>query len=108
MEKLVSIINTYLGFTDNMKQPIKSNKQDFMDKRFNYSSVIMSRKEFIISCILSGYEVEKEENLITYNTRNRKKNKPKTEYRLREKESNSYYLITKTEYDFFLFCKKTT
>ena len=106
MEKLVSIIDTYLGFTDNMKQPIKSNKQDFMDKRFNYSSVIMSRKEFIISCILSGYEVEKEENLITYNTRNRKKNKPKTEYRLREKESNSYYLITKTEYDFFLFCKK--
>lgn len=61
----------------------------------------ITRKDFIVNRILNGSSVRQVDGVVTsYGSKwDRKESKPKTEYRLYEPDS-SFYIITKTEYDF--------
>ena len=61
----------------------------------------MARKDFIVNHILNGSSVKQVDNVITsYGSKwDSKVSKPKTEYRLYMPD-NSFYVITKTEFDF--------
>lgn len=64
-----------------------------------------TRRDFIIDFLSKGYQPKCVENVVRYvgSRWNPRKSKPKTEYRLYEADTNSYYDITKTEYDFACF-----
>lgn len=64
-------------------------------------SEYMNRRDFVIKILDDGGYTERKENVVkSYGSKwNPKESKPKTEYRLYTKGS-SYYIISKTEYDF--------
>jgi len=107
-------IEHYLGFTDNLKEPRKTNTQDVLEKRYRYnefvtvdgiSNPILSRKDFVVNSLILGYTVDFRPNVTTYNQRTHEPNKQRDEYWLNKKDSNESYPITKTEYEFFLYCQ---
>lgn len=103
MEKITyRAIDNYLGFTDDTKEPQKTRVQDILDKPIRQDGTIYSIKTWIVNKILNGRVPEVEENVITYN-RQGYQNKPKTEYRLVDKEENCYNTLNKTEYNFALY-----
>lgn len=67
-----------------------------------------TRRDFIIDFVSEGYQPKCIEDVVRYTGSrwNPRKGKPKTEYRLYEADTNSYYDITKTEYDFACFYAK--
>lgn len=74
---------------------------NILSKLYFYNGNYMTRKDFIIKAISEGGRIERKDGIITYygSKWNPKQSKPKTEYRLYISE-NSYYAVTKTEYDF--------
>ncbi len=64
-------------------------------------TVCLSRKDFILQTLNNGGRIERKDGVVSYygSRWNRKESKPKTEYRLYT-DTNSFYTITKTEYDF--------
>lgn len=94
--------NTYLGFTDSTKEPQKTRIQNSLDKLIRQDGSIYTIKTWIVNKIINGRVPEIEENVITYN-RQGYQNKPKTEYRLIDKDKGLYNTLNKTEYNFALY-----
>lgn len=85
---------------------------DILSKKYRYKidnqSKILSRRDFIIELLTTGWEPERKEGVVSYygSKWNRKQSKPKTEYLMgRQNES---YTITKVEYDFALYSMNKT
>ena len=74
----------------------------YVDKGKTYKK---TRRDFIIDFLSKGYQPKCVEDAVRYvgNRWNPRKSKPKPEYRLYEADTNSYYDITKTEYNFACF-----
>ena len=85
---------------------------DILSKKYRYTidnnSKILSRRDFILELLSSGWKPERKEGVVSYygSKWNRKQSKPKTEYLMgRQNES---YTITKVEYDFALYSMNKT
>lgn len=85
---------------------------DILSKKYRYkidnNSKILSRRDFILELLSSGWKPERKEGVVSYygSKWNRKQSKPKTEYLMgRQNES---YTITKVEYDFALYSMNKT
>ena len=100
------------GFGDNKTVIQIERLYSILSKAFTYvnngKTQRKTRRDFIIDFLSEGYQPERVEDVVrhTGNKWNPKKSKPKTEYRLYEADTNSYYDITKTEYDFACFYAK--
>lgn len=86
IERLYNILSKIQGYKDNGK------------------IIYKTRKQFIFDELNEGGRVEKKEDIISYygSKWDKKQSKPKTEYRLYSSD-NSFWTITKTEYDFALY-----
>ena len=102
-EKLAKERDLY-GFTDGKTQIQQAKILDVLMKRNDYHGVIKTRKQFIVDEIANGAKPERKDGVISYygSKWNRKESKPKTEYRLYTND-NSFWNITKIEFDFALF-----
>jgi len=69
---------------------------------------LMTRKDFIKQHIEAGAYTEKAEGITSFygSKWERKESKPKTEYRMYDAGEKSFYIITKTEYDFARYISK--
>lgn len=106
MKKIIALRTgkDYLGFTDGIKEPRKTRVEIILDEQKRYfedgkAIGVFSRKELVLNLLLEGNQAGKEENYQTYK-RDGELTKPKTVYRMYCDE-NSFYYITKTEYDFY-------
>lgn len=95
-------IESYLGFTENIKEPHKTRAKNTLDKLIRCDANIYEIKTWIVNKILDGWVPEVEENIITYN-RQGEQNKPKTEYRLMNTMRSCYNKLNKTQYNFALY-----
>lgn len=106
MKKIIALRmgKDYLGFTDGIKEPRKTRVEIILDEQKRYfedgkSIGVFSRKELVLNLLLEGNQAGKEENYQIYK-RDGELTKPKTVYRMYCDE-NSFYYITKPEYDFY-------
>lgn len=97
-------INSFLGFTDTIKEPRKTKVENSLDKLIQSKGVIYNTRTFLLNKLLEGRQIKKVDDIITYNKRTLEQNKPKTEYRLLDTEKNCYFEMNKTEYDFCVYC----
>ena len=85
---------------------------DILSKKYRYTidnnSKILSRRDFILELLSSGWKPERKEGVVSYygSKWNRKQSKPKTEYLMGRQ--NEGYIITKVEYDFALYSMNKT
>lgn len=72
------------------------------------NGILMTRKDFIKSHIEAGAHTKQVDGVTSFygSKWERKESKPKTEYRLYDADENSFYIITKTEYDFANYISK--
>ena len=96
-------ITSYLGYSDNIKEPAKTRIEMILNKKCRYESKIYNSRSFLLTLLLDGAVPKIEENVITYNSRTGEPNKPKTEYRLYN-VSGEFWEINKTEYGFCVYC----
>lgn len=94
----MSLTNTYLGFTENLKPMQKARKEKTMDKLVRYENRIITEKEFILTLLQKGFNPAIERNFSYYSHRLNNMTKPKTDYRLTD--GKNYYSVSKTSYDF--------
>lgn len=97
-------INSFLGFTDTIKEPRKTKVENTLDKLIQSKGIIYNARTFLLNKLLEGRQIKKVDDIITYNKRTLEQNKLKTEYRLIDTEKNCYYEMNKTEYDFCVYC----
>lgn len=98
--------SSYLGFTDNKYSLEKDKIENILDKEKNYmnliegeKSTIIARKDFILYLSLTGYiPLHKE----MYN----KNYKPISIYTMTLENSDVFWEITKTEYNFAIYIQK--
>lgn len=100
-ERLVDMleIKSYLGFTDNIKEPQKTKVENTLDHLYRYNGKIMSAVNFLCTKILEGSYLKVEKNYTTLK-RNGERTKPKTLYMFFDKDTKTYTELKKTEYDF--------
>ncbi|MED2945381.1 hypothetical protein P4284_23770 [Bacillus swezeyi] len=96
----MSLTDTYLGFTENLKPMHKARKEKTMDNLVRYENRIITEKEFILTLLKKGSFPTVERNFSYYSHRLNSMTKPKTDYRLTDGEN--YYSISKTSHDFAL------
>jgi hypothetical protein len=91
----------FYGWADSFTNIRFGKIYETMSKSYRYDGVIMTRLQFVIAKIKEGFYPKQKDNVVTYygSRWDVKESKPKTEYRLVD-DSNSYYKITKTEFDF--------
>lgn len=92
-------IKRYLGFTDGMREPLKTRMESTLDKMYSYQGNVINAVSFLCTKLLEGCYLDKEENY-TYYKRNGELSKPKTLYKLYNVDGKTYHEILKTEYDF--------
>lgn len=92
-------VKNILGYGNELAEMRKAKLINTLDKQYRYDGIILHRYEFIINRILEGLKPEFEENYSYYSRKIDGYTKPKTLYKLKS-EDNSYYEITKMEYDF--------
>lgn len=92
-------IKSYLGFTDNIKEPQKTKVENTLDHLYRYNGKIMSAVNFLCTKILEGGYLKVEKNYTTLK-RNGERTKPKTLYMFFDKDTKTYTELKKTEYDF--------
>jgi len=101
--------NTY-GYTNNLTPLQKGKILKTLNKKFNYYEngifkTNSTRKDFIKSMLEEGYTLEHKTNLNYYTKKGELKIKA-NEYRLTSPD-NSFFEITKTEYDYAVYLKET-
>ncbi len=94
-------IKTFLGFTDNIKEPRKSKVEKDLSKLHCYEDGIYNEATFVCRRLLEGYNPIKKENY-QYYKRNGELSKPKTLYEYKN-EKGWGYDITKTIYEFSIY-----
>ena len=92
-------VKNLLGYGNDLTEMRKVKLINTLDKQYRYDGVILHRYEFIINRILEGLKLELVENYSYYSSKIDGYTKPKTLYKLKA-EDDSYYEITKVEYDF--------
>jgi hypothetical protein len=96
----MNLDKSYLGFADK-KIPIQKAKiEAVLDKPIRFEGAVRPKKEFIFRLLLSGYKPKEGTTTGYYNLRTGERRDPKWEYRMQQDGENSFYVITKTEYDF--------
>lgn len=101
--------NTY-GYTDNLPAMAKGKMLKILNTKENYSHNgeslgQMKRKDFLKSMIDKGYTLEHKTN-IKYYAKNGELKTKTNEYRMNLPD-NSFYVITKTEYDYGMYLTQT-
>ncbi|BAO04961.1 uncharacterized protein CBO05P1_242 [Clostridium botulinum B str. Osaka05] len=98
---MIKLKNTYLGYTNNLK--VKSMQKAKIEKNLDNfirsDKIMYIQKDFILNRIKEGFEPCIVENYSYYSKRLDGMTKPKTDYRLTNKEG-TYYTINKTLYKF--------
>jgi len=97
-----NIKDTYLGFTDNLKPMQKVRAEKTLDNSIRYNGNVITNKEFILIKLQEGLIPDIKENYSYYSSKLQDYTKPKTDYRLKDKD-DSFYHITKTEYNYALY-----
>lgn len=94
-------IKSYLGFTDNIKEPRKTKVENTLDHLYRYHGKVMSAVNFLCTKLLEGCWLEIEENYTTLK-RNGERTKPKTLYMFMNngEHGRQYFELNKTQYDF--------
>lgn len=95
-------VKSYLGFTDNIKEPRKTKVENTLCHMYSYEGNIYNTVEFLCKKLLQGHTLGKKENVQHYK-RNGELSKPKTEYRFYYPEHDRYFELNKTQYDFVLY-----
>lgn len=107
-------MKSFLGFTDVIKEPRKTKVEDTLNKVMRYNGLetesgeknpIMSRKQFLLELLKQNNNVTCEHDVKYYSRKLEDYTKPKTEYRIYTTDG-CYFEITKTEYDFCMYCKE--
>lgn len=107
-------MKSFLGFTDTIKEPLKTKVEDTLNKVMRYNELetesgeknpIMSRKQFLLELLKQGNDIKKDDNVTYYSRKIEGMTKPKTEYKIYTLDG-CYYEITKTEYNFCIYCKE--
>ncbi|MBD5589127.1 hypothetical protein [Clostridium botulinum] len=96
---MIKLKNTYLRYTNNLKAMQKARIENVLDSLIKSEGIIYTQKEFILNRIKEGFEPCIVENYSYYSRRLEGMTKPKTDYRLTNKEG-TYYTINKTLYKF--------
>lgn len=96
---MIKLKNTYLRYTNNLKAMQKARMENVLDNLIKSEGIIYTQKEFILNRIKEGFEPCIVENYSYYSRRLEGMTKPKTDYRLTNKE-DTYYTINKTLYKF--------
>lgn len=96
------------GFDTNMTDMQRGKVLKTLMKSVAENGKLMTRKDFIKKHIENGAHTEKKNGVTSFygSKWERKESKPKTEYRLYDAEENTFYIITKTEYDFANYISK--
>lgn len=98
--------NNTFGFTDNLSAMAKGKILKILNTKENYACNgetigLMTRKDFLKSMLDKGYALEHKKN-IKYYAKNYELKTKDNEYRLNFPD-NSFYVITKTEYDYGIY-----
>lgn len=99
--EVAAVRKELMGWGDRMEPLQLFRVSKILDKSYRYNGVVKTRRQFVIDAINDGYKPEMQENVTSFygSKWEPKESKPKTEYRLADKEG-VFYIITKTEYDF--------
>ncbi len=94
-------IKSYLGFTDNIKEPRRTKVENTLDHLYRYHGEVMSAVNFLCTKLLEGCWLEIKENYTTLK-RNGERTKPKTLYMFMNngEHGRQYFELNKTQYDF--------
>ncbi len=103
-EKMAFLEGFAEGKTDIQMERIYTILSKTQGYNIGNKTVYLSRKDFILQTLNNGGRIEQKDGVVSYygSKWNRKECKPKTEYRLYV-DTNSFYTITKTEYDFAVY-----
>lgn len=104
--KILEQNKSYLGFIKS-KLLKKFRIKSILDKQQIYSNLLenqeyttLMRKDFILYILLNRYYPKLIENYTKVNSKTLEETKPKTVYKMYNKDKNLYWKITKTEYNF--------
>jgi hypothetical protein len=78
----------------------KARTEAALDKLVRSDGVLYTKKDFIFHLLLTGYAPIEKLNEHRYARNSGEKLDPKLEYRMQDNDVHSFYVITKTEYDF--------
>jgi hypothetical protein len=92
-------IQRFLGFTDNIKEPRKTKVENELSRYYSYKGDVYNTVSFLCVKLLEGSTLKKEENY-QYYKRNGELSKPKTLYKYVSPNSETYFELNKTQYDF--------
>lgn len=98
-------VKGFLGFTNDIKEPRKTKVENSLSHSYSYKGNIYNSVEFLCVKLLEGCYPEKKENY-QYWKRNGELSKPKTLYKYENPNTNSYFELKKTEYDFVCYLIK--
>ncbi|MDE7268695.1 MAG: hypothetical protein K2N89_14645 [Lachnospiraceae bacterium] len=99
------IENTYLGFTDNIREPQKTRTENTLDKLIRYDGNIYNMVTFLVGGLIEGRKPEKKENVQWYK-KDGQLSRPRTEYRFLTLDGSQYWEMKKTYFDFCIYCMK--
>ena len=92
-------IGTYLGFTDEIKEPRKTRIENTLNHLYKYNGEVMNAVTFLCKKLLEGCYLSKRDNY-SYIKRNGEYSKPKTLYMYMSADRKTYFELNKTQYDF--------
>ena len=96
----MNIKDTYFGFT-NHKKPLQAGKiEKSLDMQWRYKGKIYERKVLVYNMLKEGNTPLYRENHTYYSKRTDGYTKPRTLYKLEDKNGSSYLEINKTLYDY--------
>jgi hypothetical protein len=96
----MNLDKSYLGFTDKKVPMQKAKIEAALDKLIWFEGDICAKKDFIFWLLLRGHKPMEKLNDGRINIRTYERLEDKMEYRMQVEGENSYYTVTKTEYDF--------
>lgn len=91
------------GFDDNMSLMQKGRVLKILMKQYRYNGIVKTRKQFVFDLLEQNYYSEYKTFSNSMNSRARKEHT--SEYCLCNRNDNTLYAVTKTEYDFFNYLK---
>ena len=89
---ILEINDSFLGWTDREKDPKqKARKEKYLCNYTRADKIRMQRRDFVLHAMIDGY----------FPTAEEKPNRPgEYDYLLVSRENHTYYIVSKTEYDF--------
>lgn len=97
------IRDTYLGFTDNTREPQKTRTEKLLDQSIRYDGNIYNMVTFLVGGLMDGRIPEKKEN-VQWCKRNGELSRPRTQYRFLTPDGSQYWEMNKTYFDFCIYC----